>query len=77
VAKKLKNLNGKKFNLENELNKFNLEHSVAGGLLRIDIRNHLDFNNVNLSNFKGDYLIHIEYVSEEKKYRFSAYSKKE
>lgn len=71
-------MNGDKGKKECKIKKFNLETSVAGGCLRVGLKGNIDFSNITLSGSnKEDYLIHVEYSSEEKKYRFSAYRKKE
>jgi hypothetical protein len=62
---------------ENKIKKFNLEHSVACGALRVDLIGRIDMENIKLSDVHQDYLVHIEYSPEDKKYRFSAYRKKE
>jgi hypothetical protein len=74
---KLKKVNGKNLNFEKVLKKFNLEHSVAGGLLRVDLVGCIDPNKIKLPDTHEDYFIHLEYVPEEKNYRFSAYGKKD
>lgn len=60
-----------------ELKKFNLEGSLVDGR----ILNHLDDLSSdlikNLDFFEGkDFLVHIEYIEKEQKYKFSIYREK-
>ncbi|KKL91357.1 hypothetical protein LCGC14_1895490, partial [marine sediment metagenome] len=58
---------------EKELKKFNLEESMAGGVL-----NHMDNLDLVLipeldSNEKKDFLVHLKYSEKEQKYVFDIY----
>lgn len=59
-----------------ECKKFDLEKVVDEGPVKTDLRGFLDLFNVELKDIKRDYLIHLEYFPEEKKYRFKAYREK-
>jgi hypothetical protein len=62
--------------MKDELKKFNLEDFIASGPLAINEGGCVDLGNITLLDKKQDYLIHIEYLPEQRRYVFSVYEKK-
>jgi hypothetical protein len=60
----------------NKVKKFNLDDCIFSGPLTINKNGFLDLDNIPLLDKKGDYLIHIEYLSQYNKYVCTVYREK-
>jgi hypothetical protein len=59
-----------------KIGKFDLEHSVGGGPLKLGLGDHLNTDNIILTDNKKGYLIHVQYSPKDRKYRFDIYEEK-
>lgn len=59
------------------LKKFELERAVAEGHVGGNFQGTINLDNLNLRDVKENYLIHLKYSPENKKYTFSVYKEKE
>ena len=59
-----------------KIGKFDLEHSVGGGPLKLGLGNYINLDNITITDNQKGYLIHIDYSPKDRKYRFDIYEEK-
>jgi len=62
--------------MKNKIKKFNLDDCIFSGPLAINKDGFVDLDNITLLDKKEDYLVHIEYLPQHRKYVFTVYREK-